>query len=181
MQSYQPNGDDPREDDPFEENLFPLPAQDTGSEPTEEFPPYAGDALPPLPPRPAYRHQQSAYEPAPASKAAPYEDAPEEPRSSRSSFTFGIAKFNQFLTWLLWVIEVMFALRFFLKLLGAEHGPFIDLLYSITRPLLAPFAAGLGEETARVEWDTLLAMIVYFLVILALTRFLRLFITDPEL
>jgi hypothetical protein len=181
MQSYQSNSDDPSEDEPFEENLFPVPARDSGSEPTEEFPPYEEDELPPLPPRPAYRYQQSTYEPAPASKVAPYEAEPDEPRSARNSLTFGIAKFNQFLTWLLWVIEVMFALRFFLKLLGAEHGPFIDLLYGVSTPLLAPFAAGLGTQTARVEWETLLAMIVYFLVILALIRFLRLFITDPEL
>jgi len=180
MQNYQPNDDDPLEDDPFEEGLVPQPAQDVGNEPTEPFLPYTVDALPPLPLRPAHRAQQGAYTAAPASKSAPSEDAPDERRSARNSFTFGIAKFNQFLTWLLWVIEVMFALRFCLKLLGAEHGPFIDLLYNVTDPLLAPFAAGLQEQAARVEWATLLAMIVYFLVILALTRFLRLFITDPE-
>lgn len=172
MQSNQPD-----EDDPFEGDEL-LPAEDSSSAPTQELSPYAG-VLPPLPPRQRRRVVPMAYEAAPTTTA--YEADMEEHRSPRTSFTFGIAKFNQFLTWLLWVLEVIFALRFLMKLLGAiPTNPFIHLLYSITDPLLAPFTAALGGQS-RVEWDTLLGMLVYFLFILALMRLLRLFVTEPEL
>jgi uncharacterized protein YggT (Ycf19 family) len=172
MQSNQPD-----DEDPFEEEEF-LPAEDSSSAPTQELSPYEG-ALPPLPPRQRRRVPSVAYEAVPTTGS--YEEDMEAPRAPRNSFTFGIAKFNQFLTWLLWVLEVIFALRFVMKLLGAvPSNPFIHLLYSMTDPLLAPFTAALGGQS-RVEWDTLLGMLVYFLVILALTRLLRLFVTEPEL
>ncbi len=172
MQSNQPD-----DEVPFEEEEF-LPAEDSSSAPTQELSPYAG-ALPPLPPRQRRRVPSVTYEAAPT--IATYEDDMEGPHAPRGTFTFGIAKFNQFLTWLLWVLEVIFALRFVMKLLGAlPTNPFIHLLYSTTGPLLAPFTAALGGQS-RVEWDTLLGMLVYFLVILALTRLLRLFVTEPEL
>lgn len=172
MQSNQPD-----EDDPFEEEET-LPAEDSSSAPTQELSPYAG-ILPPLPPRQRRRVVPMAYEVAPPTMD--HEADIEEQRSPRNSFTFGIAKFNQFLTWLLWVLEVLFFLRFLMKLLGAiPTNPFIHLLYGMTDPLLAPFTAALGKQS-RVEWDTLLGMLVYFLVILALMRLLRLFVTEPEL
>ncbi len=179
MQRYQPNGDDP-----FEEEE-PQLADDAGNAPTQEFyPPYDG-SLPPLPPRQGHRAQAATYgtqTPAPKPPVPEsYEEEGDEQRIPRTSIAFGIAKFNQFLKWLLSVIEVLFALRFVMKLLSAsQDNPFIHLLYSSTSPLLAPFTAALGVQ-AHVEWDTLLAMLVYFLAILALIRLLRLFIIDPEL
>ena len=171
MQSNQPD-DDPLEDD----ELFS--EEESSFAPTQELAPYEG-VLPPLPPRPRRRTVPVTYEAAPP--PATYEADMEAPHAPRNSFTFGIAKFNQFLTWLLSVLEVLFALRFVMKLLGATPtNPFIHLLYGTTDPLLAPFTAALGEQS-RVEWNTLLGMLVYFLVILALTRLLRLFVTEPEL
>ena len=165
-------GDDPQEE------AESFPADDGGFEPTQPFLPYES-ALPLLPLR---RPQPVDYSvPAPAPKPAQIYETGMDQQASRSSVTFGIAKFNQFLKWLLSVLEVMFGLRFTLKLLDASpKNPFIELLNNLTQPLLQPFTAAFGAQTGLVEWDTLLAMLVYFLVILALVRFLRLFVTDPE-
>jgi uncharacterized protein YggT (Ycf19 family) len=111
-----------------------------------------------------------------------YEKEPEPPHSPGNTIMFSIAKFNQFLGWLLSVIEVMFALRFFLTLIAATNGnAFVSVLTSITDPLLAPFKTALKVQDSGVEWYILLAMLVYFLAIWALTRFLRLFVTEPEI
>jgi uncharacterized protein YggT (Ycf19 family) len=178
MQRYQSNGGTPFGEEP--------PAQEAaGTDQTEAFdPPYEND-LPPLPPRPGYHRPSASYErpelpPLPVPEV--YEDEAEAPRPPRNPITFSIAKFNQFLKWLLWVIEVMFALRFFLSLLSTRNdNPFISLLTSITDPLLTPFKTALDVHNTGLQWYTLLAMLVYFLVIVALIRFLRLFVTEPEL
>src|SRR5579859_3326635 len=180
MQRYQSNGGNPYEGEQ------PLPQEEAGSAQTEQlFPDYESD-LPPLPPRPGYqRLHPVAYErPAPLPLPAPeeYETPPEAARPPRNRITFSITKCNQFLQWLLSVIEVMFALRFFLSFLATQAGnPFISVLTSITDPLLAPFKTALDVHGAGVQWYILLGMLVYFLVILALIRFLRLFVTEPEL
>lgn len=177
MQSYQSNDSEPFEDEPPGE-------EEAGTAPTQEFFAAYGSELPPLPPRPVYHTYPSSYE-RPASPplivTEVYSEA-ESPRPPRNRITFSIAKFNQFLKWLLWVLEVMFTLRFFLSLLSTRNdNPFIALLTSITDPLLAPFKTALDVHESGVQWYTLLAMLVYFLVIVALIRFLRLFVTEPEI
>lgn len=76
----------------------------------------------------------------------------------------------------------MFALRFLLSLIATSNSnAFISLLTKITDPLLAPFKTALRVQDSGAEWYILLAMLVYFLVIMALVRLLRLFVTEPEL
>ena len=133
---------------------------------------------------PVYHRPYQALPPErlPTAPEVAYDSEPELPRVPGNTFTFSVAKFNQFLGWLLSVIEVMFALRFFLTFFStSDSNAFISLLTSITDPLLAPFKTALRVQDTGVEWYILLAMLVYFLAILALTRFLRLFITEPEL
>ncbi|HEY7350325.1 MAG TPA: YggT family protein [Ktedonobacterales bacterium] len=184
MQRYQSNSENPFEDEQ------PLSREEVNTAPTEQlFPAYESE-LPPLPPRPGYHrsHQPAAYE-RPLSAAIPhaapevvYDSEPEPPAPEHSTITFSIAKFNQFLKWLLSVIEVMFALRFVLSFIATSNGnAFISLLTNITDPLLAPFKTALSVQNNGVEWYMLLAMLVYFLVIMALVRLLRLFVTEPEL
>ena len=161
-----------------------LPQDDVSTAQTEQLYPSYEDDLPPLPPRPVYPrpYQPAAAERPSAAPEVAYDSEPEPARSPTNTFTFSIAKFNQFLGWLLSVIEVMFALRFFLTFFATSNSnAFISLLTSITDPLLAPFKTALRVQDTGVEWYILLAMLVYFLAILALTRFLRLFITEPEL
>ncbi len=183
MRRYQSNGGNPYEGEQ------PLPQEEVGSAPTERLFLDDENDLPPLPPRPGYqRPHPIAYErpaPAPLPQPAPeeYETSSETaPRLPRSRIIFSIAKCNQFLHWLLSVIEVMFALRFVLSFLATQAGnPFIQVLTSITDPLLAPFKTALDVRGTGIQWYILLGMLVYFLVILALIRFLRLFVTEPEL
>lgn len=63
------------------------------------------------------------------------------------------------------VIEIVLALRFFLKLVGANPAsPFGIFLYGITDPLAAPFESLLANPTigsGEVEFTTLLALVVY--------------------
>lgn len=176
MQRYQSNGED----------AYPagrsVPPEDVGTTPTEQLYPTYEDTLPPLPPRSPHRPHQPTYERPSAPPEVVYDPEPEPPRPPANTLTFSVAKFNQFLAWLLSVIEVMFGLRFFLTFFATTNGnAFISLLTSITDPLLAPFKTALRVQDTGVEWYILLAMLVYFLAIWALSRFLRLFITEPEL
>jgi uncharacterized protein YggT (Ycf19 family) len=63
------------------------------------------------------------------------------------------------------VIEIVLALRFFLKLIGANPAsPFGSFLYGLTDPLAAPFESLLANPTigsGEVEFTTLLALVVY--------------------
>lgn len=177
MQRHQSNGDGAYHGEQ------PHPPEDISTAPTEQL--YSGyeDELPPLPPRPTYRaYQPPAHERTPATPEVTYDVEPEPARVPANTVAFSIVKFNQFLGWLLSVIEVMFTLRFFLTFFSTSNSnAFISLLTSITDPLLAPFKTALSVKDTGVEWYILLAMLVYFLVIWALIRFLRLFVTEPEL
>jgi uncharacterized protein YggT (Ycf19 family) len=178
MQSYESNDGDSYEGDQSS------PQDEVSTAPTEQLYSDYEDEIPPLPLRPAYPrpYRPSAYGRPPSTPEVVYDIEPDPPPPPGNTVTFTVAKFNQFLQWLLWVIEVMFALRFFLTFFSTSNSnAFISLLTSITDPLLAPFKTALRVQDAGVEWYILLAMLVYFLVILALTRLLRLFITEPEL
>jgi uncharacterized protein YggT (Ycf19 family) len=63
------------------------------------------------------------------------------------------------------VIEITLALRFFLKLVGANpNSPFGVFLFGITSPLTAPFESLVKDPkiwSGEVEFTTVLAMIVY--------------------
>ena len=63
------------------------------------------------------------------------------------------------------VIEIVLALRFFLKFIGANpSSPFGVFLFGLTDPLAAPFESLLDNPTigaSEIELTTLLALIVY--------------------
>lgn len=65
-------------------------------------------------------------------------------------------------------IEVMIALRFVLKLLGANaEAGFVQLVYSVSGIFMAPFEAVFKTEavaTSTVEWSALVAIAVYALI-----------------
>ena len=72
------------------------------------------------------------------------------------------------------VIETLIALRFVLKLLGANpDAGFSSFIYGVTAPLVAPFA-GMFETPAAdgsvLEWHSLIAIVVYALVAWLLAR-----------
>jgi len=79
-----------------------------------------------------------------------------------------IFRVNKIIWFILGFIEVLLLFRLALKALGAN--PFIgftNLIYSITMPLTAPFSGILGASvsgSSMIEWSTIVAAIVYFIV-----------------
>ncbi|HEX8349066.1 MAG TPA: YggT family protein [Hymenobacter sp.] len=69
----------------------------------------------------------------------------------------------------------LLALRFLLSLLGANRGnTFADIIYGITYPFVSPFFGLFGYDAtygrSRFEFETLVAMLVYALLAMAIAR-----------
>ena len=107
-------------------------------------------------------------------------------REDARTFKFAVGKLNDYLLWLLMVLEVALLVDFFLMLIGAaQNNPFAGFMYALTVIPLYPFngivpSTKLGSSGAVIEWSTLIAMAVYFLVFYALRRFLSILISEPE-
>lgn len=81
---------------------------------------------------------------------------------------------TQIVWYVLGVLEALLAIRFALKLLGANAGAgFTSFIYGVTYPFAAPFL-GVFNRTqivgSTVEWTTLLAMLVYWLLAIAIIK-----------
>ena len=73
------------------------------------------------------------------------------------------------------VLLVLLAFRFVFILLGANPGNgFVDFIYSVSHPFASPFFGIFGYTqtlgNAKVEWSTLVAMLVYALVAYGIAR-----------
>ena len=83
---------------------------------------------------------------------------------------------TQIVWYIVGVLEAFLAFRFILKLLGANpNAGFSSFIYGITYPFAAPFLNVFRitrVEGSVFEWTTLLAMIVYWLVAMAITKLL---------
>jgi len=83
---------------------------------------------------------------------------------------------TQAVWYILGLIEAFLAFRFILKLFGANPGAgFTNFIYTITAPFAAPFLNVFSisrVEGSIVEWTTLLAMLVYWLVAFAIIKLL---------
>src|SRR5216683_787073 len=138
--------------------------------------PYPNESQPnPYPNDPAYPYQDPSYQQA--------------PRNQRQSHTtkYIVAKVIDYITWAILVLEAIFLLRFFLKLLGADpNNQFAQFLYSLTGFFLYPFAGivqsgRFGTNVVHIfEWSTLIGMLVYGLLYWILKYFLRTAISSPE-
>lgn len=106
--------------------------------------------------------------------------------SFNSPTTKPLFKGTQIVWYLLSLLEVLLAFRFVLKFTGANPGAgFTGFIYSITWPFTAPFFAVFPRTTVQgsiFEWTTLLAMLVYWLVALAIVRlfFMSKTVSTPE-
>jgi len=94
--------------------------------------------------------------------------------SYNSSSTKPLYRGTQIVWYIAGLVEAILAFRFLLKLFGANPAAgFTGFIYGITQPLAAPFLSvfkiGYVEGTVF-EWTTLLAMLVYWLVALAITK-----------
>ncbi len=82
---------------------------------------------------------------------------------------------TQIVWYVLGVLEALLAIRFIFKLLGANAGAgFTSFIYGITYPFAAPFIGVFSTsrvvEGSIFEWTTLLAMLVYWLLAIAVIK-----------
>ncbi|MDP3953616.1 MAG: YggT family protein [bacterium] len=95
--------------------------------------------------------------------------------SYNSPTTKPLFKGTQVVWYLLSLLEVLLAFRFVLKLTGANAAAgFTNFIYAVTWPFTAPFLAVFQRTTIEgsiFEWTTLLAMLVYWMIGLAIVRF----------
>ncbi len=158
----------------------PYSEEPIGSQPTEVVPRGGMPDLPPKQPlQPVMSHQPHINETDIEVESA--EARQEEARTVR----YAIGKLNDFLQWFIMVLEVTLAMRFLLKLIGADPGNlFAGFVYALTDIILFPFNGIVQSPSMRLyqafEWSTLIAMIVYALVFWAIRRFLSILITSPE-
>ena len=104
-----------------------------------------------------------------------------EPGAERRVFTF---KATQVVWLLLSIFEALLALRFVLKLIGANPAsPFAVALYGFTGLFLYPFAGLIGTPAAggmELEISTLIAMLVYGLIAWAVERIIFVIFYRPR-
>ena len=104
-----------------------------------------------------------------------------DPGAERRVFTF---KATQVVWLLLSIFEALLALRFVLKLIGANPAsPFAAALYGFTGLFLFPFAGLIGTPAAGgmvMEISTLIAMVVYGLIAWAVERIIFVIFYRPR-
>jgi hypothetical protein len=154
----------------------PFPNDPTSAQPTEMIPPM--EDIPKRPPRPQTPPAQVVDT---TSEADLVETRQEEARTVR----YAIGKLNDFLQWFMAVLEVTLAIRFLLKLIGADPmNLFAGFLYALTDIILFPFSTIVRAPSIHpnqaFEWSTLIAMAIYWLVFWAIRRFLHILISGPE-
>jgi len=81
---------------------------------------------------------------------------------------------TQVVWYVLGILEVILAFRFVLRLFAANPGAgFTHFIYSISYPFAAPFLAVFSTTrvaSSAFDWTTLLAMVVYWLIAVAIVR-----------
>lgn len=94
--------------------------------------------------------------------------------SYNSPTTKFLLKGTQIVWYVLSVLEVFLAFRFVLKLMGANPlAGFSSFVYAVTWPFTAPFLAVFPRSIVQgsiFEWTTLLAMLVYWMLAIAIVR-----------
>jgi hypothetical protein len=94
--------------------------------------------------------------------------------SYHSPSTKPLYRGTQIVWYILGILESLLAFRFVLKLLGANPAAgFTSFIYGITYPFVAPFLNVfriVRVEGSVIEWTTLLAMFVYWLIALAIIK-----------
>ena len=178
MQS-NPNPNDPNYMPPMEETRPEAPSYQPAPPVYQNqpgMPPYQGQ------PGVSYGAPPNQYVGPPVQRA-PQQTAQQEERGLK----YGVAKVMGYLQWVLFALEMLFLLRFCLKLVGADPtNPFAQGLYNFSGFFLAPFG-GIVPSTllgtkgiAVVEWSTIIGMAVYALVFYLVRLLLRITISRPE-
>ncbi len=81
---------------------------------------------------------------------------------------------TQIVWYVLGLVEVLLALRFVLKLFGANSGAgFTHFVYDVTYAFAAPFlnVFSISQVSGNIfEWTTLLAMLVYWMIAIGIIK-----------
>ena len=100
---------------------------------------------------------------------------------------YNIAKVMDYLQWVLLALELLFLVRFGLKILGADPtNPFSMFVYNLSGFFLYPFEGILPDTKLRpngvavIEWSTLVGMGVYALLFYIVRMFLSITISRPQ-
>ncbi len=92
--------------------------------------------------------------------------------STNSPTTKPLYRGTQIVWYILGIVEVLLAFRFILKLLGANAGAgFSSFIYNITYVFATPFLNVFRVSKvagSAFEWTTLLAMLVYWMIAIAI-------------
>jgi hypothetical protein len=106
--------------------------------------------------------------------------------SYNSPTTKPLFRSTQVVWFALSLLQVLLVFRFVLKLTGSNpEAGFTNFIYTVTLPFTAPFLTVFPETTIQsniLEWTTLLAMLVYWLIAVGVIYFLRMIktISTPE-
>jgi len=104
-----------------------------------------------------------------------------EPKREKRILTF---KASQWIWLLLYIVEVLIALRIELKLMGANpDSPIVVLIYGFTSLLLIPFAGMVGSPTSGsmvLEVSSIYALGIYALIAVAFERLVWLIFYRPR-
>ena len=118
---------------------------------------------------------------------APAQYTPDPALVKEQKRKYGVAKVMDYLQWVLLALELLFGLRFVLKLIGADpNNPFAEALYKFTGFFLYPFHGIVPSTTIGpngngvIEWSTLIGMAVYALVFYLIKLLLRVTISKPQ-
>jgi len=79
--------------------------------------------------------------------------------------------------WIVGFVEVLIAIRFVLKLFGANPAPFVRFMYDLTWPFVAPFHGIFNtaqEGKSILEPESLVAMAIYALIGWGIVSLIRL-------
>lgn len=94
--------------------------------------------------------------------------------SYNSPTTKPLFRGTQVVWYILGLVETLLAFRFLLKITGANPSAgFSSFIYGATWPFAQPFISVFGTTRAgdsSIEWTTLLAMIVYWIVAVGLIK-----------
>jgi hypothetical protein len=174
-----PYANEPFEDQPTVANPRPVPPYDVNNPPREAQYPYAPNSVPPRDERQPYPYVAPENAPRPAYNPAAAQE--------RAKAKYGVAKVMDFIRWIVIVLEVLFGLRFLLKLIGADpYNPFASFLCGLTSFFLYPFQGlvsdlRFGTPTVHYfEWTTLIGMLIYALLFWLVWLLLRTTISRPE-
>jgi uncharacterized membrane protein len=110
-------------------------------------------------------------ETAPSARYDQVESVAYDPYQSRRAAAFRV---TQIIYWIFGLIIGLIAIRFILKLLGANPSAgFAEFIYSVTNVLVAPFVGLFGNPQAQgsvMEVQSLIAIVVYALIAWLLVR-----------